>query len=65
VDTDRRGFLSVAALATSTLATGASHLRAAGRPLALACSEYSWDVFYRREGKALAERWDAALAEMA
>ena len=62
---DRRGFLSLAAMGAGALATGAGRVRAAGRPLRLACSQYSWDVFYRREGKILAEHWDAALAEMA
>jgi inosose dehydratase len=65
MSTDRRGFLSLAALGASALATGAAGVRAAGRPLPLACSQYSWDVFYRREGKALGEHWDEALEEMA
>ncbi len=65
MDTDRREFLTVAALGAGAFATGAAQLRAASRPLALACSQYSWDVFYRREGKALAHLWDAALGEMA
>jgi inosose dehydratase len=65
MSTDRRGFLSLAALGAGALATGAARARAAGRPLPLACSQYSWDVFYRREGKALGEHWDEALAEMA
>jgi len=63
--TDRRGFLTLATLGAGALGTGAARVRAAGRPLPLACSQYSWDVFYRREGKALAEHWDDALGEMA
>lgn len=65
MSTDRRGFLRLAALGASAAAAGAARVRAAGRPLPLACSQYSWDVFFRREGKTLAEHWDEALAGMA
>lgn len=63
---DRRRFLGRAALASGgLLAASRASVRAAARPLHLACNQYSWLVFYQREQKKLAERWDAALAEMA
>jgi inosose dehydratase len=64
---NRRGFLKGSVLASGALALGALRPRAAAAAgtLRLACSQYSWDVYYQREGKTLGERWDAALGEMA
>jgi inosose dehydratase len=65
---DRRRFLGCTALASGGLlvATSPASVRAASAPpLHLACNQYSWFVFYERENKKLADRWDTALGEMA
>ncbi len=63
----RRTFLQQG-LATSVVAVMAPHLRAASprtTPLHLACNQYSWAVFYRRDGRDFNANLDAGLQDFA